>query len=314
MSTRCQKCKAELDSAYLCDRCTGNLRQMLGEVGWLSEQLTVTRTRQDKLNGTNGIRGSERPAGFHENAMKLAVELDSLLGDWVVTLRDDHGLRFMPAMAAGADFIGPLPKNWRRLPRGYRSDAKQCAVWLSHHAGVIACRRDAGEFYRGVSRLIGDPDIPSDPGKIVNAIHRRRTVFVGPCDGIRSRHGQPVECGAILYADLDESFVFCARCTTVVDVHKHREKLKKSRDALPERLIKQVLEESGEKVPQHRLRGWITSGRLTRLGYLSDGQVVSKRRRMTEPAVYSLHQAQLLQQQLLKQETEDAQPHNESVA
>jgi hypothetical protein len=170
---------------------------------WLLEQLAITETRQDRLNlGIIGARGTE-PSVVNWGAARLAEEVHDHLTRWTDMLCEQFGLQFLPALSVPTGFIGPLRPGWKRLPRGYSGSSAQRIAWLFHHAGLIARHAGAADIYRGLITLTGDPDTPSESGRLVRAINRSLRVLAGMCPTPmgHNRFVDEIQCGLVLYAE-----------------------------------------------------------------------------------------------------------------
>ena len=177
----CKVCQAD-SPLYLCSVHIKYLEEGLGEVPWLTEQLQVTITKQDKLHQVQGRSEQDTRSVINIGASRLASEVEITLARWVSKLVNQNGLQFLPQYQVAHDFVGPLLLHWDRLPVGYTPTPARLARWLFHHINTAATREDVGDLYNEIVDLTGDPDRPSqNQGRLVLAINRRDRAIVGPC-------------------------------------------------------------------------------------------------------------------------------------
>jgi hypothetical protein len=295
--SNCAVCKSE-SSLYLCEDHIGYLRDSLGEFPWLLDQLDVTITRQDRINTGAIGKSNDIPNPYNVGASRLASEVTILLARWVTNLVVDQGLRFMPPRTVGSQFVGPLLPFWRRLGAGYSGSPTQHARWLHHHVRVLAGREDVGDFFKAVIGLVGDPDRPSIPGRLVAAINKRTRIFAGMCPRVfgYGDEGEELTCEATIYALDGATEATCSRagCGEVVNVAQNRMRAKMSRDLMPETQLLETLHNIGEDLPRVRFYDWKSQGRIHVLGYLHDGQIVPQKVRHKDAQVFSLNQVRHL--------------------
>lgn len=268
--TPCTKCGARTQ-LYLCPTCQRYLAEMLETLPWLLEQLEVTRLRQDRL--TTGVVGKgANPSPINVGCMELSRTIDATLSQLLAVLQR----RFV--------VFGHAPANI------------QMARWLGDYVEDIARHELAKTFFTEIASLVGDPDHPSTPGRILAAINRTTRIFAGPCPTItgHDRQGEAIECGLILYGDEGQTSVECPRCHQEIDVARNRLKASVDRDLLPENKLLEVLETLDEKVTRYQLLQWIKTGKLHPRGWIHQGQVVGRRVRRGDPRVFSLSQTRHL--------------------
>lgn len=295
----CSGCHgARAESTYLCSTCVVLLEQMLGEVGWLWDQLQVTRRRADRLPAEVGGKGAGQPSPINVDAMQLSETVADDMGRWVQKLVDENQLRFFPPLSVGCNFIGPLLPGWQRLPRGYSGSVKQHANWLAHHAKTAAGRPDVHELFALLVRYVGNPDRPSAAGEMLRLINRPDRLFAGECPGLVYRNGEGVVCERPLWCFKGEKTTECTRCNTVVDVARNRlAAYSGPNNLLPRARLAEVLDSLGEHVPHMKLAGWVASGQLKCQGYQHRGEfleVGDPNIRPRDPALFSLSKARIL--------------------
>lgn len=293
-NTFCQNCRAAKISLYLCTDCIDMLQSALEQIPELLRELEVTVTRQDKLHAVSG-RSSDQPSPINFGASRLSSEIEDLLIKWV-DLLVAAGLKFFPAMSVGTNFIGPLLPHWQRLPKGYSGSPTQRARWLSHHVHDIARHKKAGEVYEAVMDLTGDPDHPSKPGRLVQAVDKVVRLYAGTCPTMtgRDREGQVVVCGRDLWSDEDQPEVSCPDCEQDIDVKRNRERMIMERDVLPEKKILQVCASLGENVYSDLIQKWLKTGRLRPHGYLHGDHIIERRRSTRDARLFSLSRVRAL--------------------
>lgn len=262
--TDCRNCRRDTE-LFLCQLCTTDLHDLLGELPWLLTQLEITVTRQDHLNlGIVGKSGNASPSPINVGAMELSrnlrKQLRAIIDELITTggwnPPDDHLVNM--------------------------------ALWLDYHLNAIACSPMAGQTMR---------DIRNAHQAILSAINRNLRMYCGPCVHVtaHNRNGQEIECGHDIYAlrDSDER-VQCPRCKNWVDPREQLLTTISRRDLLPEEQLLETLDTLGEHVPRVRLYAWIKANRLQVRGYVHHGRIVPKKIRHKDPRVFSLRQAREL--------------------
>lgn len=159
------------------------VKEMLGEVGWLSDELDTTLVRLSRMSDRQQYRQiteEERPVPFHDKASDLSHDLNGLLNEWV------HKVCFHRSV------------TWP----GFMRSAK-AANWLDNHHVYLALTDGAEQFpgdlravMKQCRRLVDRP-----PG----------TVYAGPCPG------NGTWCGD-LYVRLGATHVTCGHCGNSYDV------------------------------------------------------------------------------------------------
>jgi hypothetical protein len=288
---RCRAChaKAELN---LCTDCTKSVESMIQELPWLLAQLETTITRQDKLTTTNIGKSSETPLPLNITASDIAHETHTEIQK--IVQRVENSLdRYWPMCTTPADFIGPLPPAWRRLPTNYTPTTLEYVDWLMRRTNTIARHRRAGSIYHALANLVGDGP---RGGRLVDAINRTDRAYYGPCLTTIGRHrdGTPRQCGRILYAPRETIEITCQDCGVTVNAKKQRDDALATRDLFTEPLLREQLDIIGEHVSRPRIWDWIRSDRLQPRGYLHAGRIVERRVRRGDPRVFSLTQAREL--------------------
>jgi hypothetical protein len=289
----CQNCSAVSD-LNLCPSCEGHLQEALGQLPGLLLELETTVTRQDKLYTVSG-KTSDTPSPINWGSSALANEVEDLLIDMVDTMVQ-AGLKFFPARSVGTLFIGPLPLGWQRLPRGYSGSPEQRARWLAHHVHQIAKYPRAGEMYRKITDLTGDPNKPSKQGRLLRAIDRTVRIWAGPCPTMvaRDREGQAIECARDLWAEDGMTEIVCPRCESEINIGRNRQRAIMSRDLLPEARLMEVMLDLEEPIYSDLLQKWLKSGQLKPAAYLSGARIVQQKTGGKDARLFSLSRVRQL--------------------
>lgn len=189
----CAACSRPVSDARLCRSCLDDLKAELRQVPWLTEQLTITLTRQARVGTRNGRRGTETPLVFH---LAASVDLETLrdgLSMWCHAVAQQRGVTVDAA-----------------------HDPVEYAAWLLRWAGEVAQHENADE-------LLGDI--------LAMTKAARRTIdlapdlrYVGPCDGHRAIEPDTIGCGKDLYASLNAFTVTCHTdsCTAEYNIETRR--------------------------------------------------------------------------------------------
>lgn len=270
----CQACKRP-DQLYLCEECRTTLWNMLDQIPWLLDELDARIQKMDRIpHGTIGR--NRRPHEMNVidfDACETARETRKLLQQWVEDVAVKHTGRRPSALstAVTGDF----------------------ARWLQVNTAAIARLDIAGALYHDIAKLVGPGQ---RGGQLVAALNHVERRFAGPCSTIRGydNQGKPIECGATLYADVDEETTVCPDCEQTINVAENLDKAAVARDLLPEPKLLEVLKNVGEPVSRVKLYQWIREGRMRPKGWMHNGSIMPLRVRRGDPAVYSLARARKL--------------------
>lgn len=275
----CQQCKRP-HQLYLCDNCQTQLANMLDQLPWLIEELDNRIQQLDRISlGTIGR--NRRPSELSVidfDAAETARTVRKTLLHWVTTIARRHTGRIPP----GLDTV----------------ETRHLAAWLGRNVDGIA-RLDLGDhhghhqLYRDIDRLVGTDQ---RGGSLVRAINRQERHFAGPCPTIRTHapNGEPIECGTMLYADVDQDTVECPDCKRGINVDENRHRTNVKRDLLTEPKLLEALANLGEKVSRVKFYQWVREKRIRPRGWIHQGRIVQHRIRRGDPAVYSLAKARKL--------------------
>lgn len=300
----CQNCEAPSPGLNLCADCVDALAEALDQLPELIKQLQITVTRQDRLNlGVVG-KSSENPSPVNWGAASVANDVEDLLIRWTDTLATANGVSLLPPRTVGPRFIGPLPgPQWRRLLPGYLGTPLQRARWLAEHLDLVARHIKAGEIFAEVTALTGDPDKPSQLGRLYRAIDKVTKLYAGPCPTViaRDQQGRAVECGEDLKADDGAAEVDCPKCKAagrpfVIDVAKNRSSAIMSRDLMTETHLYEATKVLGEPVYSDDIQRWLAQGRLKESGFLSGSRITEKRQSARDARLFSLSRVRNLRE------------------
>jgi hypothetical protein len=174
----CAVCSAPSDS-QLCTRCYTTLERNLAELPALWDELTVTRSRQDRITRSKAGIGHSAPLPINMAAMIDADDLHNTLSTWVRTVISDEGIEQWPADTAQA-----------------------MAAWLVSYLGWARRSAEAGQFFDeiayisdAVRRTIDRPEVRwyAGPCKAIAVITETVggviVVRQGPCPG--QLYGRP---------------------------------------------------------------------------------------------------------------------------
>lgn len=192
MTALCQRCERPA-SVYLCDQpdCWPALDADLDLMGWLDEQLTVTRTRQGRVAGSGGLADPELPpVDYHLGAARCQDALRNTVTTWA---RD---ILHAPATFSDVEELCQLLRDPRPIQQ-------------HPAAGEIAA--DFERIRKWALRVIN----PAEEG-----------MAYGVC-GADLDDGST--CPAHLYGDVDDpqaSWVRCRRCRTQHETAPRRESMR----------------------------------------------------------------------------------------
>jgi uncharacterized Zn finger protein (UPF0148 family) len=275
--TRCQHCHAT-SQLYLCDNCQTLLANMLNQLPWLIDELDNRIQQLDRITlGT--IRRQRRPAELNVidfDAAETAHKVRKTLLHWVTTIAERHTGRPPAALST--------------------TSTKNLARWLEANTDAIArlslTHKGRHRLYDDIAHLVGTPD---HKGQLLNAINPHEQHFAGTCPTIRGHHGnEPIECGTMLYADVDETTVTCPTCRKPIDVEHNRMATAKARDLRTRNDILEVLADIDETITEQQLDRWITAKRLRIRGYFHNGTITDTRTNKLSQPLYSVAKARKL--------------------
>jgi len=253
---QCAACYRAND-AFLCTVCADLLAKELRTVGWISDELDVTLSRQDRIGVQQGGhkpgKEVERPLPYNVGASEAGWILHDVLAVTARDLAEQRGIEYLPDGMVSASFIGPLLPGLQRIPANYVDSSPSIAAWLARHVDAIRHDEGGGQTYDELTDAI------ASARRIIDAPAGR--IFAGPC-GSETDAGR---CGADLYAAVDAPSVSCQECGAKWDAgERQRDLLAQARDRLGtaielERLLPWFL---GAPIRADRIRQWAKRGQV----------------------------------------------------
>lgn len=242
MNQSCANCYRACE-AYLCAACGQMLAKELRTVGWISDELDVTLSRQDRIGMQQGGhkpgKEVERPLPYNLGASEAGWILHEVLTSTARDLAEQRGLEL--------DCVDTSPG---------------IAAWLARHVDVIRHDEGGGQTYDELTDAI------TAARRVIDAPAGR--MFAGPC-GSETDAGR---CGADLYAAIDAPSVSCRECGAKWDAgERQRDLLARARDRLGtatelERLLPWFL---GAPITAKHIRVWASRKRISIKG-VKDGE------------------------------------------
>lgn len=226
----CTACARPAPDATICPSCTGQAATYLRRIPWLTEQLTITLTRQARLGDRNGPRSRETPLVYDPRASVDLETFDADLSRWAY------------AVAEHRDVTVDEPPTPAGLSR-----------WLLRWNGAAAQHPEAGDYVAELDAMVRAAERTID-----RAPDQR---CLGPCD-------MP-ECEAWLYVPMHAVIAYCPNpdCDAEYRVEDRRAwLLEQSVDQL--RTAAQLSRElpwiAGVTIDRKRINQWSSRDRLTR--------------------------------------------------
>lgn len=242
-NTPCANCYRVSD-AYLCSPCTDLLAKELRTVGWISDELDVTLSRQDRIGAQQGGhkpgKEVERPSPMNQAAAAAAWDLHYTLQRNVAHLSEQRG-----------------------FPIDCVDTAPALAGWLIRHKDALRHDEAAGEAFTDVR------DVMRKARRVIDAPIPRQYLLVCGADTV---HGK---CPANLYGQKGRHTVICSQCQTTHDADKRREDmLTQARGTIgtPAELSRLLLEIHQRPLDRKRITYLIRVKRIVALPS-ADGQV-----------------------------------------
>ncbi|MBM4522502.1 hypothetical protein GS462_21725 [Rhodococcus hoagii] len=275
MTIDCHNCgRVVADGLELCTLCADSLRRELLQVPGLVSDMTITRSRLDRMSrGRVGGKSAEtalpvRLDKFDQRPTQRVLEhLTNTLTTWARAVADHAGL----AEDLRAAILSPGLRQLTHNIRGKRRDpaalsiepahiAELAAVWLADYAGDLRATPGADELYLDVTDAIASVRRSID--------QRPELSYRGQCTAqVADEHGVYIMCGADLYVERGESYVTCPSCRMPHDVgdieHRALERENDRLCTLPELLA--ILRALGEPVPKSTLYAWANDPKRRRL-------------------------------------------------
>lgn len=266
MTVECGNCgRPSTDGYTLCNTCAYNLTKALRRIPAIIADLTVTRTRLDRM-GRNRVGGKSSetplPIRLDRNGMPLEQHLldvlDTTLVGYARILCDRHQIR--PNRRLIIELVDALRSDRRpdgaALSLSPATTSEITAIWLADHQHWIRTLPNPTDVHDRITGLID---------KATRTIDRMEPlVFRGPC----------YQCGANMAAEQDALIVECGHCRTQYDSREvraglidqvHHWNLMKS--AVLD-LVEQIVE---VRIPDATFRKWVERKRISPSRWYWDG-------------------------------------------
>jgi len=190
-NVQCAACTRTSDG-FLCGPCADMIVADLRQVGWISDELDVTLSRQDRIGAQQGGhkpgKEVERPSPMNQAAAAAAWDLHYTLQRNVAHLSEQRGLLI--------DCVDTAPA---------------LAGWLIRHKDALRHDEAAGEAFTDVR------DVVRKARRVIDAPIPRQYLLVCGADTV---HGK---CPANLYGQKGRHTAICSQCQTTHDADKRRE-------------------------------------------------------------------------------------------
>lgn len=267
MSVECGRCSRPSTDGYtMCTTCAHNMATDLRTIPGLIAELTVTRARLDRMGRTRAggkDADTQLPIRLDKHGMptdsSLLDALDHTLRQWAITLCDRHNLR--PNRRYIVELVDEQRASRRTdiaaISLTRATPAEIAAVWLSHHPHWLRTLTHPIDKYETLRAYIT---------KAQRTIDRMPPLaYRGPC----------AQCGTIMTAEQEATFVECGKCKALYDAHEIRDGLMNqvhhwnlSRYGLLEH-IELIL---GVRIPDATLRSWIHRKKIRPREWLWHGE------------------------------------------
>ncbi len=275
-AVECFECgRTVSDGVPLCELCAQRFAGELRTVPGLVVDITVTRSRLDRLSsGRVGGRDAETALpiravgrrGVELQGQRAYDALVNALTTWGRDIEERDGVKIPIGgyTAGGHGPVGPagLVQQYRRGGQTARVDpaalsivpvteAEQVAVWLADHVEHVRSHPAADEMITEIADAIARCRMAVDKAPDLKP--------VGPCP----------TCATQLRAEKGDSWVRCPACGEQCDVERLLVRTLASADDVlmtVDELVA-VLREIGEPVPVGTIRSWISRRRLARKAF-----------------------------------------------
>jgi hypothetical protein len=164
----CTACARPAPDATICPSCTGQAATYLRRIPWLTEQLTITLTRQARLGDRNGPRSTETPVVFEQRASADLEGFHTYLTRWALAVAEHRGISIdgntqTIRLADGSAVTVPTAPTITELSR-----------WLLRWNGAAAQHPDAGDYLDDLAAIVRGA---------LHTIDRAPDLrYVGPCE------------------------------------------------------------------------------------------------------------------------------------
>lgn len=230
----CHLCARPSLDAAVCTTCWTGVVADLHLMGWLDDQLTITRTRQDRIGDRGPRHGADTPLGYGQGAAVAQDDLRNTIGTWVRAAEVDYQETTVAALSATL--------------AAYRG--------LRHVAYAPDLARDL-ERVRERSLAVVNP---ADTG-----------MTYGQCTADLTDGGT---CAAYLYGPPDATWVRCRRCRAQHAASERRDWMRRRMEVLYfrastlARLLPCLIE---RPVSASGIRNWAARGRPIRTSVDDEG-------------------------------------------
>jgi hypothetical protein len=262
----CDRCGTPVpDTAYVCDRCSGQLAQVLSEAAGIVEDAVATAARQARY-GTGG-RAEDGQLPYNAVAAEAVMVAGNILTTWARHAAETRGT----APGRPQAMAGPLCRaglGCRHVTcQAIRSHyvphpVTRAARWLVTQLEWLRHRREAAEAFVELA----------DACALLRRTADRPPAhwYAGPC--LEQLAEEPYQCQEDLYALPGAKTVRCRGCGFVHDAAGRKQwLLKEARAALaPAALIARAVSTLDLALTPAQIRGWAHRGRLLDRGH--DGQ------------------------------------------
>jgi LSD1 subclass zinc finger protein len=264
----CQACGRATNNAYICRRCSNELRDLLvgsrevdGQPGiiWYAKRLRESAYGQTRMERSAGARLDNAGYALFGNkaAADLLARINAALAVWEATV---EALVSMHSHETGWVHTGSPTRDFERLEAKRARYIAAHVVLIRHHcADAHRLHAQMLEFARAAWRIINRPnDICCGPCPTMIHDSSINSAYAQSRDNIRP-------CGTLLYAEEGASTVVCPLCHTLHDVELLRDAMKTYvTDMLFTRadLVKLMETRLNDRIPQPTFTKLLRDGRL----------------------------------------------------
>lgn len=183
----CTACTRPAPDATVCPSCTDQTAAHLRQIPWLTEQLTITLTRQSRMGDRNGPRSTETPVYFDQRA---SVDLETFrldLARWASVVAEHRGVS-VDGNAQAVKLADGTTVSVPTLPT-----VPDLSRWLLRWNGAAAQHPDAAEYVADIASMARAAERTIDRAPDMRCL--------GPCDADG--------CVAWLYVPMHAEFAYC---------------------------------------------------------------------------------------------------------
>lgn len=256
--TICQQCDAK-STLFLCNACTGELRDMFYDLPRLAAHLAEAATGQTRLGEpTRRTKSDEQPMRVNLRASDLVDNVNRTLVRWVQEITDQRGVTYRAIRIHPPGYVGYLEPG--DMVSEYGSDTAKLAFWLGQHTDSIAGDEAAGDCFREIrdhmTRILATINRPVPPR------------FCGPCPASHPDDDRK-RCSTALMAKRDAIEVVCPCCETTHNVDDLMRRLLAEVDhfRLTRKEVLLIMATLGDKLSDRTFRHWRKLGIVKPCGY-----------------------------------------------